>query len=131
MIESAKEFVTLRVSENPLEYRRAAWEQASESTWQQVIAEYPEMMEWVAHNKTIGEATIRLLFKVGCKKVKHVLARKRSTPPDLLEELATNDNESIRLAVACNPKASDACLSLLKNDTWEEVRRVVSRRLVD
>ncbi|MGW5380983.1 hypothetical protein [Nocardia sp. NPDC003963] len=53
MIESAEEFVRLRCSEDPAEYNRAAHEEASEQTWREVIARFPEMRVRVAHNKTV------------------------------------------------------------------------------
>lgn len=129
MIMSAEEFVALRTSENSADYRRAATEPASEDTWRQVIATYPEMVEWVAHNKTIPVSLIRELFAIGSEKVRLVLAIKRSTPVDLLAKLATDHNDSIHLAVARHPKTTAAALSLLRNDDWEEVRQIASGRL--
>lgn len=53
MIESAEEFVRLRTSDDPDEYRRAAHDEVSEQTWRDVIAWVPEMRFWVAQNKTV------------------------------------------------------------------------------
>lgn len=53
MIESADEFVRLRTSDDPAEYRRAAHDDAAERTWRDVIARFPEMRFWVAQNKTV------------------------------------------------------------------------------
>ena len=64
MMESASEFVRLRTSENPVEYHRAAHDVASDEVWAEVITSYPEMAEWVAHNKTIslGSRLVAWLF---------------------------------------------------------------------
>jgi hypothetical protein len=53
VIESAEEFVRLRTSEDPDEYGRAAQDHASEGTWREVIARFPDMRVWVAQNKTV------------------------------------------------------------------------------
>lgn len=53
MIESADEFVRLRTSADPAEYQRAARDDATERTWRDVIARFPEMRFWVAQNKTV------------------------------------------------------------------------------
>ena len=128
MITSAAEFVALRCSTNPDDYRRSAREDASEETWRQVIEQWPEMRRWVAHNKTIPESIVRELFKRNDEEVKFVLAMKRSTPTDILDTLATDESDSIRLAVARHPEVSKSTLELLMNDDWEEVRRIASLR---
>ena len=53
VIESAEEFVRLRTSDDPDEYGRATNDEASEATWRDVIARFPEMRWWVAQNKTV------------------------------------------------------------------------------
>ena len=50
VIGSAEEFVRLRMSDDPAEYRRSHLEAASLDVWQQVIERYPEMRRWVAHS---------------------------------------------------------------------------------
>ncbi len=53
MIESPEEFVRLRTSKDPDQYRRAAHETAPPEVWLAIIEKFPEMRQWVAHNKTI------------------------------------------------------------------------------
>ena len=43
MITSAAEFLQLRTSEDPSEYRRAAHEDAPESVWVEIVRDLPEM----------------------------------------------------------------------------------------
>jgi len=52
-IESAQEFYRLRTSEVESEYTRAAEAAASIDVWMEVIRLYPDMRQWVAHNKTV------------------------------------------------------------------------------
>jgi hypothetical protein len=61
VIESVEDFVRLRTSPDPADYRRAAGEPASMQVWLDVIARYPDMKTWVAHNKTIPMEILRLL----------------------------------------------------------------------
>jgi hypothetical protein len=129
MIKSADEFVRLRTSELPAEYGQATHETADEAVWREVILRFPEMMEWVAHNKTISESIIRVLYDSGNERTRHALARKRRTPVDLLTHLANDESESTRLAVAMNPSVPVAILERLVNDPWIEVRRIAERRL--
>ncbi|MDG2390721.1 MAG: hypothetical protein P8M30_15540 [Planctomycetaceae bacterium] len=129
MINSADEFVRLRQSEDPDEYHRAAWEEADVDVWREVMRAYPDMLEWVAHNKSIPEVIIRELYRLGDKKVNDTLARKRKTPLDILEEFAHSSDESLRLSVARHPKAPRSVLMMLQSDDWVEVRKVVNERL--
>lgn len=84
MIQTADEFVQLRMSEDPKEYLRPANERADDSTWIEAIDRFPAMRSWVAHDKTISESIIRHLYSVADDKVSFVLASKRRTPPDIL-----------------------------------------------
>lgn len=128
MIESAEEFRRLRLSEDLAEYERAAREPASEAVWNDVLDRFPELAEWVAHNKTIPEAIVRRLAAAGDRTTRCTLAARRSTPPDVLVVLCRDPEDSVRLAVARNPKAPADALALLCADAWDEVRRVALAR---
>jgi hypothetical protein len=86
MIESAEEFVRLRTSEDPTEYRRAAHEEALESVWFEVIDQFPDMRFWVAQNKTVPLAVIELLRHDTDPKVRSMVRAKgtwrRAHPAD-------------------------------------------------
>ena len=105
MIESAKEFIDLRMSEVKEEYDRSAQEEASLETWHELVSEYPEMREWVAHNKTVP---LEILEKLSCDrdaKVRWVVATKRKLSKELQLALAQDSDESVRLRIAFNAKA--------------------------
>ncbi len=128
MISSAQEFVDLRCSDDPEEYRRAAFDEATEETWRQVIEQYPEMRRWVAHNKTIPEGVIRQLYAIGDYDILIALAMKRRTPSDVLHDMAVKGHDSVRMAIARHPHVLKLTLELLKKDPWEEVRNVAMMR---
>lgn len=129
MIESAEEFVKLRTSEDPQEYHRAANEEAELSVWEDVITNYPNMREWVAHNKTIPDSIIRKLSSDLNSKVRYMLASKRKTPGDVKEALSKDEDESVRMAIANNKKTSKKILEGMMCDEWENIVEVVQRRL--
>lgn len=105
MIESADEFVRLRSSEDPAEYRRAASEPATDAIWFEVLDRFPHMASWVAHNKTVSDVVITRLATHDDPRVKHTLAMKRRCPPAVLERLASDPDAGVRASVARNKKA--------------------------
>jgi hypothetical protein len=127
MIDSAAEFVRLRTSEQPAEYRRAAAEEAPLAVWLQVVAAYPEMRFWVAHNKTVPLAVLELLATDPDVRVREMVARKRRAGDVLLGRLAGDHAASVRAAVAGNPKAPPALLEQLRQDVDEVVVRAARR----
>jgi hypothetical protein len=131
MIESAEEFVRLRTSSNPEEYRRAAREPASLEVWKAVIAGYPEMRFWVAHNKTVPLVVLECLAGDIDPRVRGMVARKRRASPALLARLAEDADVGVRLAVARNPKTPEAVLSRLRTDDVPAVSIPAVRRLAD
>lgn len=78
VIESAEEFVRLRISDDPAKYNRAAHDEASESTWREVIERFPDMRFWVAQNKTVPLSVLEILRQDPDDKVRHMVTSKRS-----------------------------------------------------
>src|SRR5688572_23658542 len=117
MIESAEEFQRLRESENPEEYWRAAHEPASVEVWREIIARYPELREWVAHNKTVP---LQILAELACDtdpRVRAMVAMKRKLAPELQLRLATDPDDGVRERLAWNAKATRAALERLSADS--------------
>ena len=129
MIQSAEEFVELRTSENPELYTRAAQETAPEEVWLDVITRFPEMRVWVAHNKTIQTAILKILATDSDWRVRHMVASKRKTEPVILEQLAKDIDEGVRLAVAKNPKTPLHILEMLVHDQWETIAKEAKERI--
>jgi len=131
MITSAEEFVRLRTSEVPEEYRRAAHEPAPLDVWLQVVATHPEMRFWVAQNKTVPRSVLELLAADPDVRVREMVARKRSAGYALLLRLAADRQPSVRRAVAGNPKAPAAVLAQLRLDPDDGVARAADRPLTE
>jgi hypothetical protein len=78
VIDSADEFVRLRTSEDQQEQDRASREQASVGTWLEVIERFPEMKEWVAHNKSVPLEILEILRRDPDERVVWRVRHKRS-----------------------------------------------------
>lgn len=128
MINSASEFVRLRQSEAPEEYARAAGDEASLSVWYEVIRAYPEMRQWVAHNKTVPLLVLEKLASDSDPKVRYAVAMKRKLSPQLFAQLANDPDESVRAAIARNPKAPSELVSQLVRDNSSLVSSVARTR---
>jgi hypothetical protein len=112
MICSAEEFVRLRTSKEPSEYLRAANDCAPVEVWCKVLAEFPEMRRWVAHNKTVPTEILSLLAR---------------DAPELIARLAEDEDATVRERVAYNRKTQAGVLQVLCSD-GEEVVAVAARR---
>ncbi len=129
MILSADEFVSLRASEEPEEYNRAASEQASESVWMEVISHYPDMRLWVARNKTVPLTILRVLAGDPDPAVRGGVASKRKLDRELFVKLAGDPDEGVRLSIARNAKVPEDVLTLLCEDPEPYVREVARDKL--
>ncbi|MBA2937352.1 hypothetical protein HZF08_03470 [Paenibacillus sp. CGMCC 1.16610] len=122
MINSAVEFVRLRLSENIEEYLKAAWDEASLDVWLEVIRTYPEMRKWVAHNKSIPIEIMGILDEDADESVRFNVATKNRLPENLQLKLAKDLDNSVRQRIVYNKKATLRVLNILLNDEDEEIR---------
>jgi hypothetical protein len=129
IITSAEEFVRLRSSQDPKEYHLAAWGEATDEVWLEVIKKYPDYVQWVAHNKSISLNIVRLLSTHPDWRVRSSIAEKRKTPPDVLRALAKDEDDSVRMRVVYNAKTPQEILEFLLNDPWENIREKAQQRL--
>lgn len=129
MICSVEEFIALRTSEDPALYRRAAVEQAPDPVWIELIANHPEMRQWVAHNKTVSREILATLAADSDRQVRWMVAQKRSAGSDLLGELARDPDEAVRSRVANNPGTPVSVLRLLAMDPAASVAEIARERL--
>lgn len=128
-IESAEEFVRLRGSELPADYRRAAHEEAAGGVWREVIDRYPSMRKWVAQNKTVPLEILAELASDADVEVRHMVAMKRKLTPDILDQLAMDSDETVRMRVARHKNVAQHSLQRLRDDPWDRLREVVGERL--
>ncbi|MEM9391088.1 MAG: HEAT repeat domain-containing protein [Bacteroidota bacterium] len=106
MIKSAEEFKRLRESSIPEEYNRAANEEASIDTWNEVLKKYPDLSFWVAQNKTVPVEVLHTLVGNENVNVRCMVARKRKIDDTIFEKLKEDEDESVRHALICNAKLS-------------------------
>ena len=131
MIESAEEFVRLRTSEDPADYHRAAHEEAPLAVWEAVIEGWPEMREWVAHNKTVPIEILERLADDVDPKVRFVVATKRKLSEELFAKLAEDPDEGVRSRIAYNAKVPLEVAQRLTRDPSTIVSDAASRHLSD
>lgn len=129
MITSAEEFVGLRNSDIPGEYLRAAEDEAPVEVWFDVISRFPEMREWVAHNKTVPIEILDVLARDEVVSVRAAVADKRKLSVELFELLAQDRDELVRQRVAYNKKAPIKVLEYLSADSSPMVHAVAAKRL--
>lgn len=127
-IESAEEFVRLRTSEDPHDYRRAASEDAAESVWREVVAGNAEMRFWVAQNKSVPLSILRLLAVDADPRVRSMVAAKRKLDAALCAVLVQDRDESVRARLARNPNLPDVIVEQLRWDDSALVRAAVDSR---
>lgn len=129
MINSAEEFVKLRLSDNSEEYLKAAWDEAPFEVWMQVIEIYPEMREWVAHNISIPVEIMEILANDADKRVRFNVATKNRLPESLQLILAKDLDSSVRQRIVYNKKATFRVLSILLKDDDEDIRVIAKNRI--
>lgn len=119
MITSPEEFVALRQSNSPSDQTRASQDEASLEVWLAVIAAYPEMRQWVAHNKTVPAAVLQTLASDPDPAVRWEVAGKRKLDPAVLRMLADDEDDSVRVRVARHHRTETEVLSALAHDeSW-------------
>lgn len=128
MINSAEQFRSLRESEDPEEYRRAAHDAAPIEVWLDVVTRMPDMRFWVAQNKTVPVVVLEQLADDPDSRVRDMVARKRKIPETLQIKLAADTEPSVRSALACNAKVTARVLAMLIDDDDQTVRDAAQRR---
>ncbi|EOR09703.1 hypothetical protein MMP65_13150 [Acinetobacter sp. ANC 3926] len=131
MIKSAEEFILLRNSETHDEYMRAAYENASDLVWIDVISRFPEMREWVAYNKTVPLNILETLARDKNESVRATVAMKRKLSPELFDLLSRDNSEEVRHRIACNKKTPIYILKMLTNDPIMFVREAALKHVVN
>ena len=126
MIASAEEFIRLREMND----ERATTDEAPESVWAEITERYPDMKEWVLHNKTVPVDVLRRLAQDPDSNVRYGVAIKRKCPPDVMEQLAHDPDENVRYGLVFNANAPVAVLRTLAQDTSPRVADKALARVV-
>lgn len=128
---SAEEFVRLRTSEKHEEYSRAHVEEVTPDAWTEIIEKYPDMREWVAHNRTVPLEILRILACDADSRVRSRVAMKRKIrfASDIIERLAQDEDENIRRQIALRPDTPSALIEKLAQDQSEWVKQAACSRM--
>lgn len=129
MITSAEEFVRLRTSDDPAEQKKAVWAEAPEGIWLDVIARFPEMRWWVAHNKMVPVSILSALATDADWRVRCAVASKRKLSLELFALLARDEDTSVRHTIACNARVPAEVLRGLAADHEHSVAEAARERL--
>ena len=129
MINSAEEFVRLRTSEDPQGYHRAANDEATVEVWKDVIQRFPEMKQWVIHNKQVQLEILELMARDPSASIRSCVADKRKLGAQLFDALSRDADESVRARIAWNQKVPVEILQRLAGDETELVRQAAATRL--
>lgn len=128
MINSAEEFIALRISDLKNEYDRAAMEEAPISVWREIIIKHPNYRRWVSHNKTVPLEILEELC-IFDSTIRQSVARKRKLSLAMFEMLSKDVSDVVRVAIAANRKTPIAILERLLTDKDEDVASVARLNL--
>ncbi|MGQ5389264.1 hypothetical protein ACT8ZS_00105 [Paenibacillus sp. M.A.Huq-84] len=129
IINSAEEFVRLRLSENVDDYLRAAREEANIYIWLEVIGKYPDLKYWVAHNTTVQMEVLEVLSDDLCWQVRHMVASKNKLSEELQIKLANDRDPSVRQRIVNNKRATISALLVLSKDEELEIKEMALKKL--
>ena len=126
MIHSAEEFKYLRTSDIIEEYNRAAHDEATIEVWFEVIEKYPELKEWVIHNKTIQHEVLEFLVNDVDEAIRKIMNTK------IFDKLAEDPSENVRYSLACNTKNKLSDLQKINSSdsSWlqKEIEEIIKRK---
>ena len=97
-ITTADEFIRLRTSDNRLDNERSEWAAMPSPVWQELLSEHPEMKFWLAHNRTTPPEILAELARDADWRVRHRVAQKNACPPELRELLSHDEHDAVRSA---------------------------------
>lgn len=129
MINSAKEFIDLRTSVRPDDYLRAARESAPLEVWFEVVEKHPEMKVWVARNKTVPMQILEQLAVDVDPRIRFAVAMKNKLSKGLMLALAKDSDSSVRERIAYNKNTTDDVLLLLQQDSVVSVSEAARQQL--
>jgi hypothetical protein len=129
VIGSADEFVRLRTSDNEAEYHRAAHDELPEAVCFDIIERFPDLRFWVAQNKTVPLAVLRVLAVDADQRVRGMVAMKRKLDRELFELLSRDPDETIRAGLTSNRRLPLDILQQLATDESVFVRATAVGRL--
>jgi hypothetical protein len=129
MIESAEEFVRLRMSGDSADFRRIKQEDAPLDVWLDLVRDHPDMRFWVTFNRHVPPEVLRLLVDDDDWRVRANIASRKGVPQDILDTLSRDDHDAVLSSTASNPGTSTDALTRLSRHPWEDVRERAREQL--
>ncbi|CAG1012188.1 hypothetical protein BURC_00126 [Burkholderiaceae bacterium] len=128
-IVSADEFRRL-LEASPLDLARVVSARAvSSEVWWDVLTLYPDLAVWVAANRTIPHELVAHLSSHPRIQVRVAIASSQSISDDMIEQLAHDKSDLVRMRVACNARAPREVLAHLVADPCVVVSKHAQARL--
>lgn len=119
MIESVSEFRALVSNPDLVVRNRCRWETATVDVWFAILETDPDLIDSVVLNKTLPNEVLCWLITHGEARIRCLVATKRKLSADLLDVLAKDTDESVRVRVARNRRVPVSTLQDLSNDgSW-------------
>lgn len=103
---------------------------ASAAVWWDVLERYPTSVVWVAANRHLPGEIVEHLAQHHSPQVRAALASSHCTHDSVMQQLAHDKSELIRLRVVCNERASREVLMTLTTDACQLVAAHAQARLV-
>lgn len=125
MILSAEEFVSLRESSNPNDYTRAAQEEATLDVWKDVISKYPNMKQWVIHNKTVPIEILEILVNDPDPNIRSFIAEKRKITYEIQFQLVHDIDEGVRARLLHNKNLDKGIGEILQRDKSKFIQKLL------
>lgn len=120
MIDNANEWIKLRRSEEREDYWRSANEEVPLSVWKEIYEVAPDLRDFIAYNKTSPHEMLEILAKDDDSRVRYAAAARADARPELLRQLALDADEAVRGRICWNPSTPRDVLELLVATEWFE-----------
>ena len=129
MIETVKQFVALRASDDPVDRERAIKEEASLAVWRDVIADYRDLRVWVVRNETVPSEVLRVLSADPDPEVRAALAVRSLLPAEVQVRLAKDPDYTVRHHLVWHGRTSRRALEILVRDEASDISLKAEVRL--
>lgn len=129
MIDSAEQYLRLRTSPVPEDYRRATRDRVPLAVWYFMALRHPWVRAWIALNQYVPPVMLALLAADEDWRVRAVVATRPNLTWGILERLARDASPDVRLRVARNPDTPRHVLISLLDDDVDQVRHTAKARL--
>ncbi|RZK18555.1 MAG: hypothetical protein EOO56_15815 [Hymenobacter sp.] len=129
MINSAEEFIRLRISDVETEYYRVSHDDAADATWLEIIQRFPDYKAWVIHNKTVPLTILEILSLDDDAQVRAAVARKRKINNEIFRRLSVDTADSVRGALLANTNLSRTMKMQVSTEGSEWLKKPLQEQL--